>query len=142
MMRSLVLILAALATAAAPGVSEAARARHKLRPAPPATADAHPAAPDAAAGLDAAGPTPSFGGLAALGEAEARARLGPPDIARSEGAGAMWTYRLNDCALFVFFRHAAGQPLRISGVSAGPRRRGQAPPPVETCIAEARPGAP
>ena len=145
MTRKLVLILAVLA-AAAPCASEAAKARHRIRhvvhPAPPAKAETRPAASDAAGGLDASAPMPAFGGLAALDEAEARSRLGPPDIARSEGAGAMWTYRLTDCALFVFFHSAAGQPLKVSGVSAGPRRRGQAPPPAETCIAEAGVGRP
>ena len=146
MRRKLVLILAVLAATAAPGAPEAAKARHRIRHvvhhAQPAKAETRPATSDAPGGLDTSGPMPAFGGLAALNEADARSRLGPPDIARSEGDGAMWTYRLTDCALFVFFRSAPGQVLKISGVSAGPRRRGQAPPPVETCIAEAGAGRP
>jgi hypothetical protein len=141
-MRKLALIVIALAAAGAAD----ARPRHRtIHPRAAAATAAPPSRPDAAAGPEAAdreppGPAQAFGGLAALNEAQARVRLGPPDIARGEGAGAMWTYRLPDCALFVFFRSAAGQPLRVSGASAGPRRRGQTPPSVEACIAQARAG--
>ena len=140
-MRKPILILAALAALASPPGAAAARPRHKPPAAAPAPKAATPAAPEADA-ADPAAPTPAFGGLAALSEAQARARLGPPDIARSEGSGAMWTYRLPDCALFVFFRSTGGQPLKVSGASAGPRRRGQTPLPVEACIAQARAGKP
>ena len=140
-MRKLVLIVIALAAAAGAADARPRHTRHRTTRA----ATAAPARAEVASGPDAAdrdppGPSQAFGGLAALSEAQARARLGAPDIARSEGFGAMWTYRLPDCALFVFFRSAAGQPLRVSGASAGPRRRGQTPPSVETCIAEARAG--
>ena len=121
---------------------EMARARSGHKPTPPSASAVQPAGsqPDDARDTP---PAAAFGGLALLSEAELRARLGQPDIARSEGAGAMWTYRLPDCALFVFFRSTAGQPLKVSGAAAGPRRRGQAPVPVETCIAEAsQPHAP
>jgi len=142
-MRKLALIVIALAAAASAADAKPRHIRHRTTRAAQATAA--PARADVAAGPDAAdrdppGPGQAFGGLAALSEAQARARLGAPDIARSEGSGAMWTYRLPDCALFVFFRSAAGQPLRVSGASAGPRRRGQAPPSVEACIAEVRAG--
>ena len=148
-MRKLVLIAIALAAAGAAGPA-GAKPRHKtahahvqVAPAlvaPSSRPEARPAAPPDAADRDPPGPTSAFGGLAALSETQARARLGAPDIARSEGAGAMWTYRLPDCALFVFFRSSAGQPLRVSGASAGPRTRGQTPLSVEACIAEARAG--
>jgi hypothetical protein len=70
-------------------------------------------------------------------EAEARARLGAPDVARAEGKGALWTYRLSDCALLVFFRSEGDGPRRLSGASSSPRRRGDAPAPVDACLNEA-----
>ena len=81
-----------------------------------------------------------FHGLMAADQTEVRARIGAPDVARSEGAGAMWTYRLPDCALFVFFRGPKGAPAdapaRVSGAASGPRVRGQKPLQVNDCIAE------
>ena len=97
---------------------------------PPTSAAPHRPAADLSAG--------PFGGLLGLDEAGARARLGAPDIARAEGAGALWTYRLTDCALFVFFKKAEGQPMKVSGAASGPRERGRAPLPVEACIAQAK----
>ena len=111
----------------------AARAAHRA----PAKAEAAQAAPAPEARLPERSAEAPFHGLLAVGEAEARTRLGPPDLARVEGSGAMWTYRLPDCALFVFLRAADGQPLKVSGAAAGPRRRGQSPPPVNQCLAEA-----
>lgn len=108
----------------------------KVRPGPakPETAGAKPA-------LAQHGPDQPFHGLMAADQGEVRTRIGAPDVARSEGAGAMWTYRLPDCALFVFFRgskHApADTPARVSGAASGPRVRGQRPLPVNDCIAEA-----
>ena len=66
--------------------------------------------------LESSAPTPvdqpgvgqRFHGLLAADQAEVRARIGAPDVERSEGAGAMWTYRLPECALFVFFRVPKG----------------------------------
>ena len=83
------------------------------------------------------GRTPPFHGLLAATETEVTGRLGAPDLARAEGAGAMWTYRLPDCALFVFFRRAAPEGLKVSGAASGPRMRGRNPPPVNECLAEA-----
>ena len=120
-MRKLVLIVIALAAAGGPaGARPRHKAAHAHAHAAPAAPASKPAALDAApseADRDPPGPMPAFGGLAALSETQARDRLGAPDIARSEGSGAMWTYRLPDCALFVFFRAAAGQLL-------GPRQLG------------------
>jgi hypothetical protein len=139
-MRCFLALLTAI-TLALGAVSAASAAHRSHPPAKPAkpTAPAAPAAPASGSAdtADDAPATPAFGGLASITEADARARLGPPDIARTDGAGAMWTYRLPDCALFIFFRSTAGQPLRVSGASAGPRRRGQPPAPIETCVAEA-----
>jgi hypothetical protein len=77
------------------------------------------------------------GGVQALDnatQAQVRARFGEPDVARAEGAGAFWTYRLPDCALFVFFRKE-GKALRVSGLSSGPRRRGESAPEAAICMA-------
>jgi hypothetical protein len=57
-------------------------------------------------------------------------------VARDEGAGGLWTYRFRSCALIVFFKREGGQPLKVSGFSAGPRRRGQAAPSVDGCMAQ------
>jgi hypothetical protein len=65
-----------------------------------------------------------------------RARLGDPDVARAEGKGGLWTYRLQHCALFLFF-HMGPQGLRVSGASTGVRKRGEPLLDVKTCIASA-----
>ncbi len=69
------------------------------------------------------------------GEGDVRARLGEPDVARREDGGALWTYRLPRCALYVFFRTAGREGLRVVGASTGPRRHGEAAPDVDACLA-------
>jgi hypothetical protein len=100
-----------------------------------------PPAPPAEKVKPPEGPTQPFHGLMAAAQTEVRTRLGAPDVARSEGSGAMWTYRLPDCALYIFFRAPKGAsadtPARVSGAASGPRVRGQRPLPVNDCIAEA-----
>ncbi len=81
--------------------------------------------------------TPAFHGLMSASETDVTARLGKPDVSRAEGSGAMWTYRLPDCALFVFFRRSGTEALKVSGAAAGPRSRGRNPPPVNECVTEA-----
>ena len=106
----------------------------KLRPEPgkPETPAAKPGEPP---------PPQQFHGLMAAAQSDVRTRLGAPDVARAEGSGAMWTYSLPDCALFIFFRMPKGAPAdaspRVSGAASGPRVRGQRPLPVNDCIAEA-----
>ncbi len=68
---------------------------------------------------------------------EVRAWLGEPVVANEEGKGAFWTYRLEDCALMVFFKDE-GQGLRVSGVATGPRRRADTAPDADACITNAR----
>lgn len=68
---------------------------------------------------------------------EVRARLGEPALAREEGAGAFWTYRLPDCALFVFFAGQGG--LKVTGAESGPLVRGGPVPTVDACLAGAKP---
>ena len=89
---------------------------------------AHAAAPSRPAAPAAATPP-----LQAQTPAQVRARLGEPAVASGEGKGAMWTYRLEGCALMVFFKDE-GRGLRVSGVTASARRRGEAAPTVETCL--------
>lgn len=74
--------------------------------------------------------------LDGLREAAVRAKLGDPTLARTEGAGAFWTYRLPSCALFVYFADE-GPGLRVTGVAAGPRRHGDPAPEVLSCIDQA-----
>ena len=144
---SVAVLMLATALAAGPALARhKPKAAHVGRTHAKAHAGAHGRTGRAGGGGDAADDTPPpmeappsapvYGGLRSLSETEARSRLGAPDIARNEGAGAMWTYRLADCALFVFFRAPGGQPLKVSGASSGPRSRGQTPIPVESCIAE------
>jgi len=65
-------------------------------------------------------------------------RLGDPAVASREGRGALWTYRLEGCALMVFFKDE-GQGLRVSGVTASARRRGEPTPDAAACVAGRRP---
>lgn len=91
-----------------------------------------------------ASPAPTSGGLATppsaalVGSAETdvRARLGEPDVARREAQGAMWTYRRPDCSVFVFFQQRT-DGLRVSSLSAGPRREGAPAPSLDSCLASA-----
>jgi hypothetical protein len=76
----------------------------------------------------------SLGHLLHAAPATVRERLGDPDVARAEGGGAFWTYRLPHCALFVFF-HVGPKGLRVSGASTGPRRRGEPLLSVPACLA-------
>ena len=82
-------------------------------------------------------PTPEpLGKLFAATPAQVRARFGDPDVSRSEGKGAFWTYRMPNCALFLFFQDGP-KGLRVSGASTGPRKRGEPTPTVEACLAQA-----
>ena len=77
-----------------------------------------------------------LGKLFAATPAQVRARFGDPDVSRSEGKGAFWTYRMPNCALFLFFQDGP-KGLRVSGASTGPRKRGEPTPTVEACLAQA-----
>jgi hypothetical protein len=91
---------------------------------------------DAAPTAEAADEDQGLGPLLHASPAAVRARLGDPDVARAEGKGAFWTYRLPHCALFLFFREGP-KGLRISGASTGPRRRGEPAMSVSACLATA-----
>lgn len=75
--------------------------------------------------------------MVGLDEARLKAALGQPSLARNEGQGALWTYRLRSCALHVFLARDASGALRVKGASSGPLKRGAATPPVDACVAEA-----
>ena len=77
----------------------------------------------------------TLGALRERSEDEVRAKLGEPAVARREEGGAMWTYRLQACALYVYFRAAGREGLRVSGVATGPRHRGDIAPGVDACLA-------
>ena len=138
MVRALALILAAALAIGGPADARSRPARHKpVHSQTKAVTTAKPRADEPPARSPDPAPSLPLSRLLSANEAEARARLGSPDLARTEGSGALWTYRLPDCALFVFFKAAEGQPLRVSGAATGPRRRGQAPAAVDACIAQA-----
>jgi hypothetical protein len=90
----------------------------------------------AAASTAAAEPRSAPNPLAGLTPKELRAKLGEPDIANGEGAGALWTYRLPDCALLVFFEDK-GRGLKVAAAEAGPKRRGEPKPALDACLAGA-----
>ena len=117
-------------------LTAAAHAKPKAKPAEPSILV--PAGPPPAPPPPPPPPAPTVRELTAANEAQVRARLGAPDVARREGAGAFWTYRFKSCALFVYFRAEDGQPLKVTGAAAGPRRRGQSTPKVEACLAQYR----
>lgn len=76
--------------------------------------------------------------MVGLDETRLKAAIGQPSLARNEGQGALWTYRLRSCALHVFLARDSAGALRVRGASAGPLKRGAATPPVDACVAEAR----
>jgi hypothetical protein len=93
-----------------------------------------PAAPSATrAPLDAAAQLARAGQADAITPREAGMLLGPPDVERREGAGALLTWRLESCALVLSF---TGD--RLQSVSPGPRRSGAPAPSIETCVSEAQ----
>lgn len=97
------------------------------------------AAPGKTAEKREPGPVEASSDLGALMHAsgpQVKARLGDPDVARAEGAGAFWTYRLPHCALFLFF-HEGPKGLRVTGASTGPRKRGEPLLDVRACLASA-----
>jgi hypothetical protein len=124
---SLLIAAALLLAGAAP---EAAWAKRKPKPEPappPVQAPAAPARPSA----------PTLAALMRADETTVKARLGVPQIARKDGAGALWTYRWPSCALLVFFRSADGRGFLVSGADASARRRGQPDLSVDRCLAAA-----
>ncbi len=124
-MRILTLTLLSLALAACASVPPAPT------PSAPAPTLAGPA-PSRAAGLLRAA-----GAATAPTIAEAQAILGPADIARTDGAGAMLTYRLETCALLLVFAADSANTLRLADAHASARAPSAPAPSLDVCGAEA-----
>lgn len=99
----------------------------------PAETDEAPAPRKSA---EAKAKTPAAGLLTGASAAQATARLGAPDLDHAEAGGALWTYRLEHCALLLAFKQSP-KGLRVVEAFAGVRRRGETPLPLAACIAEA-----
>ena len=68
----------------------------------------------------------------AITTSQARQLLGPPDVERRDGAGALMVWTLPSCALTLGFAND-----RLRTVDPGPRRTGDPAPGLQTCVAEA-----
>ena len=80
----------------------------------------------------------SLAAILGRSEGDLKSQLGDPDLKRSEGDGALWTYRLPNCSLLVFLHRGAGQSTwKISGAQAGPLARGDPAPDVDSCLRQA-----
>ena len=79
----------------------------------------------------------SFQNLVGADDAGLKRALGEPETARAEGQGALWTYRLDSCALYVFLARDSAGVLRVKGGSTGPLVRGAPAPALDACVAEA-----
>lgn len=79
----------------------------------------------------------AFSALVGFDEARLKGVLGAPHLARDEGQGSMWTYRLKSCALHVFLARDTSGALKVKAGAAGPLIRGGATPTVDACVAEA-----
>lgn len=77
------------------------------------------------------------GGARAPTQAEVERLLGAPDIARQDGAGAVLTYRYQQCALLLLFTADAQNALRLAQAHPGPRVTGAPAPSLAQCAAEA-----
>jgi hypothetical protein len=86
------------------------------------------------------GPAPTLAGLLGADETRLRAELGDPDLMRAEGGGALWTYKFQTCAVYVFLsRPLPSAPWQVKGAQAGPLKRGQATPDLDGCLKAGRP---
>lgn len=70
-------------------------------------------------------------------QAEIERVFGRPDIARQDGAGAVLTYRFENCALLLLFRADGRNAMRLNEAHPSARRSGEAAPSLEQCAAEA-----
>lgn len=67
-------------------------------------------------------------------DTDLRSALGMPDLQRTEGDGALWTYRMPSCALMVFLRRSSGVAFKVTGAQTGPLARGNPAPDVDACL--------
>lgn len=79
----------------------------------------------------------AFSALIGFDEARLKGVLGDPFLARNEGQGSLWTYRLKSCSLMVYLSRDGSGVLKVKGGSAGPLVRGAPTPSVDACVAEA-----
>jgi len=134
-MRAVRLLALTAALTLATGGAVSAKPKKPKTPPTPAAAAAAPAPP--AKPPEPPKPViPTLATLMSVPDAEVKTTLGVPDITHREEKSAMWTYTWQDCALMVFFKSDDGRVFRVSGATAGPRRRGQAAPGVDACLAE------
>ena len=73
-------------------------------------------------------------GLIGRSDEDIRRTLGVPDLARNEGDGALWTYRLPACSLMVFLKRTDGA-MKVSGAQSAPLQRSGSPIAVDACLA-------
>ena len=77
----------------------------------------------------------TLAGMVGRSDSDLKSSLGEPDVRRTEGDGALWTYRMPTCSLLVFLRRpAAGEAFKVTGAQAGPLGRGEALPDVDACL--------
>ncbi|MEW6596611.1 MAG: hypothetical protein AB1429_03840 [Pseudomonadota bacterium] len=101
-----------------------------------AAAVSHPSSPKAPPKAEAsAASAKTSDPLAHDSPDQVRAKLGAPDIEHAEGQGALWTYRLEHCALLVAFK-TGPKGLRVIDAFAGVRKRGETPLTLNACVAE------
>lgn len=74
-----------------------------------------------------------FGQADSLTTRQAAALLGPPDVDRRDGVGALLTWRLPSCALVLGFAND-----RLVSADPAPPRAGDARPTAAQCLSEAR----
>lgn len=92
-----------------------------------------PASPPSAPSAPVAAPRAETGALTGLTAAQVERRLGRPALVRTDGAGALWTYRFDHCALVVAFGADDGR-LRVTAAHAGPRRAGDPAVSLSACL--------
>ncbi len=63
--------------------------------------------------------------------------FGPPDIKSQDGAGALYTYRYETCALVLLFAGDGSNMFRLVDAQPGPRRLGLPAPSLSQCASEA-----
>jgi hypothetical protein len=84
-------------------------------------------------------PAPTLAELVGSDETRLKAELGEPELMRAEGGGALWTYRLPACALYVFLgRDTPTSAWKVKGAQAGPLKRGEQAPDVDVCLKNGR----
>lgn len=107
--------------------------------APPAAAPAPvaPAAPGSDAGARHAALLAQAGRADAPTQRDVERLFGEADVTRRDGAGALLTYRYEQCALMLLFAADGANAMRLAEAHASPRRAGGPAPTTAQCTAEA-----